>query len=589
MVSAIAVRFRLLRLLGRAGPRPAALLVVLQTVRAVVPVAQALAVGGLVAALFAARTVAEAAVAAGLVAGLFLLDQVVWLLIVPVRTLVVRRIDGDLRARVRAVATAVPGLDVLESVAFQDRVSRAVDTGSGVGRERSAGGAAAGQLELVLRMVSTVAATALVATLSVVLAVGLLALGLVLRAVIRRQWMRLVDMLDADTVSQRYDYYVSSQAVYFAAKDVRLFGLADWFAGRTRAAIARIYAPVWRELLAALRRQWWTAVLALAGATAVLAAPAVAVLRGDLDPALLITYVLAGTAVLAISATAVETFDIEYGRHAVAAADELSTLYGAGSVADVAGPAARPPTVRFENVVFSYPGEATPTLDGLTVTLHPGQTVAMVGANGAGKTTFVKLLAGLYRPDSGRITVDGVEPHLRRPPLTVLFQDFVRYPASLRDNVTAAAPGHPVDDDAVRDHLRRAGAADLPADIDTLLWREGTDGTDLSGGQWQRVGLARVLFAVTAGRRLLVLDEPTASLDVRAEAEFHEQVVAGVRDATTLLISHRMSTVRFADRILLLRDGRVVEDGTHDDLLALGGGYARFFTAQAAAFRGEPA
>jgi ATP-binding cassette subfamily B protein len=311
--------------------------------------------------------------------------------------------------------------------------------------------------------------------------------------------------------------------------------------------------------------------------------PAAAVLAGDLDPALLITYVIAGAAVLAASAMGHEAYDIEYGLRGVAAADELIARYGGQRPPETVGPAARPPAVRFDDVGFSYPGASAPVLDGLTVTLHPGQTVAIVGANGAGKTTLVKLLAGLYRPTSGRITVDGVDPHERRPPIAVLFQDFVRYPASLRDNVTVAAPDREADD-SVREYLSRAGGADLPADLDTLLWREGAGGTDLSGGQWQRVALARALHAVAAGRRLLVLDEPTASLDVRAEAEFHERVVSGVRDATTVLISHRMSTVRFADRILLLRDGRVAEDGTHDELLALGGEYARFFTTQAEAF-----
>ena len=201
------------------------------------------------------------------------------------------------------------------------------------------------------------------------------------------------------------------------------------------------------------------------------------------------------------------------------------------------------------------------------------------------------MLAGLYRPDSGRITVDGADPTTLDPAawrrrLAVLFQDFVRYPASLRDNVTFTAPEH-AGDAAVREALERAGGGSLLAehDLDTLLWREGADGTDLSGGQWQRVALARVLFATAAGPRVLVLDEPTAHLDIRTEAEFHERVVSRVRDTTTVLISHRLSTVRPADRITLLRGGRVAEDGPHDELLALDGDYARFFAVQAEAFR----
>jgi ATP-binding cassette, subfamily B, bacterial len=515
------------------------------------------------------------------VAGLFLADQVAWLLIQPVRNLLVRRVDGDLRGRMRALAAGLPGLDVLESDDFQDRVSRAIDNGMGIARDRSAGNAAAGQLELMVRMLSAGAAAAVVAAYSVPLAAGLLVTALALRAVMRRQWLRIIDKLDADTAGQRYEFYVGSQAVMGAAKDVRLYGLSHWFGNRFRAVATRTYGPVWRELLGVLRGQWWAAVAVLVAAAATMGFPAAAVLGGRLEAGRLITIVLAGLGVLAISAVGMEAFDIEYGLRGVAAADELLAAHGDARRA--APPAADdPPEVTFHDVVFAYPGASRPVLDGLSVTVPAGQIVAIVGENGAGKTTFVKLLAGLYRPTAGRVTVGGAAPHDRRPAVTVLFQDFVRYPASLRDNV---APEGGADDDAIREALRRAGADDLPAGLDTLLWREGDGGTDLSGGQWQRVALARALHAVARGRRLLILDEPTANLDVRAEAEFHERVIAQVRGTTTLLISHRLSTVRAADRILLLHDGRVAEDGTHDELLALDGRYARFFRTQAEAFR----
>jgi ATP-binding cassette subfamily B protein len=573
----IAARIRLLRLLrGRGG----AGLVSLQLARAVLPVLLALSVGDLVNALLKAHTAGQALAGAGLVAGLFLADQLVWLVIAPVRTLVVRRIDGGVRGRVRRRATGLRGLDELESADFQDRAARAVDVGMGMGRERSPGNAAAGQLELLARIAGATAAAVLVATFSVPLAVVLLGGALAMRAMVRRQWMAIVDKLDADTAGQRYEYYVSSTAVMGAAKDVRLFGLSDWFAGRFRAAVMRTYGPVWRSNLSTLRWQWWIAGLSALAGAAVLALPAAAVLRGDLDPGRLITIVLAGFGVLAMTGLGLEAFDIEYGRRGLTAVDELEERYPATTESNV--PASQnPPTVRFEGVSFSYPGAEGSVLDNLSVTLHPGETVAIVGENGAGKTTFVKLLAGLYQPTAGRITIDGVDPRAGRPPIAALFQDFVRYPATLRDNITASAPTGP-DDDAVREARSRADAPDLP--LDTSLWREGGDGTDLSGGQWQRVALARVLYAVRKGRRLLVLDEPTAHLDVRSEAEFHERVVSQVDGATTILISHRLSTVRPADRILLLANGRITEDGTHDELIALGGDYARFFTTQAAAY-----
>jgi ATP-binding cassette subfamily B protein len=573
----VTARMRLLRLLPPGG---GVLLALLQGARAVVPALMALAVGRLVTVLFQDQGVPAAALAAGAVAGLFLVDQVAWLVFQPLRTLVVRRIDGDLRATMRALATGLPRLDILESTDFQDRISRAVDKGMGIAQERSAGNAAVGQLVLVLRMVSAVAAAAVLATFSVPLAVLLLAAALTMRAVVRRQWMRIIDKLDADTAGQRYEYYVSSQATYFAAKDVRLFGLSDWFAGRFRAAAVRTYGPVWREMLGVLARQWPVVAGSLVAGAVVLGVPAWAVLDQRLEPGRLITYVLAGFGVLAISSMGMEAYDIEYGLRGIADADALAGAYGKTPPRPTTRPQPSPPAVTFDNVVFRYPGSARPVLDGLSLTLTPGQVVAVVGENGAGKTTFVKLLAGLYRPDSGTITVDGIAPAEQRPAITALFQDFVKYPASLRENVTG---GLPADDQAVAEALRRAGAQER--DLGTLLWREGADGTDLSGGQWQRVALARALYAADAGRRLLVLDEPTANLDVRAEASFYDQVVAQVHDTTTILISHRLSTVRSADRIIVLHDGRVAEDGDHEALMALGGRYARFFTTQAEAFR----
>jgi ATP-binding cassette, subfamily B, bacterial len=581
---------RLLRLLPRGGAGLATALTLLQLIRAIIPSALALSVGRLIAALFEAQTTRAQIVAAVLVAGVFLVDQIVWLFVVPVRTLVAKRIDGHLRVRVRAIAAGVSGLDVLENEQFQDRAARAVDAGrSGWDRERSAGNASVGQLELALRLVSALIATALLATFSVPIAVGLLVLALTLRALVRRRWMVTIGKLDAETASHRYEYYLSEQAVYGAHQEVRLFGLSHWFAGRSRAAIVRAYSPVWRDMLLTVRQSWLPFGFFLLGYAMVLGFPALATLRGELDAAQLATYLFAGFAVWAMNAMGMEAYDIEYGIGAAAAAEELEVAHGK-AVGPVALPTATSgPTVRFENVVFAYPGSDRPVLDGLDLTIHSGQTVAIVGENGVGKTTLVKLLAGLYRPQSGSISVAGVPPYEQRPAVAVLFQDFVRYPATLRENITWAAPGAATGDEAVRAALRVAGAGSGPqTDLDTLLWREGTSGTDLSGGQWQRVALARVLHAVAAGRRLLVLDEPTASLDVRTEAEFHERVVSQVADATTILISHRMSTVRPADRIVVLRDGRVAEDGTHDELLALGGQYAHFFTAQAAAFAGGP-
>ncbi|HET6315588.1 MAG TPA: ABC transporter ATP-binding protein, partial [Chloroflexota bacterium] len=209
------------------------------------------------------------------------------------------------------------------------------------------------------------------------------------------------------------------------------------------------------------------------------------------------------------------------------------------------------------------------------------------GQNGAGKTTLAKLLCRLYDPQHGAIEVDGVE--LRdldliswRSQLAAVFQDFIRLELPLRDNVApAGAPDH-----VVLEALDAAGARNL-ARLDTVLARGYEGGTDISGGQWQRVALARALSTVKMGARVVLLDEPTAQLDVRGEAEIFERLLTATRHCTTILISHRFSTVRHVDRICVLEHGKVVELGTHDELMALNGRYRTMFDLQAQRFGSE--
>jgi ABC-type multidrug transport system fused ATPase/permease subunit len=243
--------------------------------------------------------------------------------------------------------------------------------------------------------------------------------------------------------------------------------------------------------------------------------------------------------------------------------------------------------IRFHDVTFSYPGGAQPVLAGFDLTIPAGSSLAIVGQNGAGKTTLAKLLCRLYDPEAGAILVDGVD--LReldvdswRSRLAAVFQDFIRFERPLRDNVApGGAPDH-----VVLAALEEAGASGL-ASLATTLARGYEAGTELSGGQWQRVALARALSAVRMGAGLVLLDEPTAQLDVRGEAEIFDRILAATRRVTTVLISHRFSTVRHADRICVLEHGRVVELGTHTELLALRGRYRTMFDLQAQRFTAE--
>lgn len=242
--------------------------------------------------------------------------------------------------------------------------------------------------------------------------------------------------------------------------------------------------------------------------------------------------------------------------------------------------------IRFRDVTFAYPGGA-PVLDGFELTVVAGSSLAIVGQNGAGKTTLAKLLCRLYDPQQGAIEVDGIDVRdldlaSWRSRVAAVFQDFIRLELPLRDNI---APGG-APDDVVVAALEAAGAENL-AGLDTVLARGYEGGIDLSGGQWQRIALARALSAVTMGAGVVLLDEPTAQLDVRGEAEIFERLLAATRHCTTILISHRFSTVRQADRICVLENGKVVELGSHDELMALNGRYRTMFDLQAQRFSSQ--
>ncbi len=259
---------------------------------------------------------------------------------------------------------------------------------------------------------------------------------------------------------------------------------------------------------------------------------------------------------------------------------------------------AKPPAVpeqgiRFEGVRFTYPGTEHPVLDGFDLWLPAGTSLALVGENGAGKSTVVKLLCRFYDPDAGRITVDGVdvrELDLRewRRRMAVVFQDFVHLPLSAAVNVGVGCVDRLDDRDLLALAADEAGATALVESMergwDTVLARE-FDGVDLSGGEWQRIALARALVARQGrGASVLVLDEPTAALDVRLEHDLYQRFAALTAGLTTLLISHRFSTVRMADCVAVLDAGRIVETGTHDQLVGAGGQYAGLYALQASRF-----
>lgn len=252
--------------------------------------------------------------------------------------------------------------------------------------------------------------------------------------------------------------------------------------------------------------------------------------------------------------------------------------------------------IEFRDVVFRYPGNDSPVFDGLNLTIEAGRSLGIVGNNGAGKTTLIKLMSRLYDPDAGAIYADGVDirefdPRQWQRRIAAIFQDFVHYPYSVGDNVGFGSIERTDDHEGKERAVELVGAKqiidELPHGWSTLLSRRFEGGAEISGGQWQRIALARAVFAVEGGAGLLILDEPTANLDARAEVQLFDRFLDVTRGSTAVLISHRFSTVRRADRIVVIERGRVVEQGTHDELLRLDGRYAHSFHLQAGRYQSQ--
>lgn len=431
---------------------------------------------------------------------------------------------------------------------------------------------------------------------AVILAAGYLITGRTMTA-----WLLSIfaDMaLDPPVDRRRAGYLFDLLMKADAAKEIRLFGLPGWMIERYGRLWHQAMADVWRRrnatvgpVLAStgvmalcaiifygvLGREAWTGAIPAATVTALVGASIGLQALGMLgDEQVLFSQAMATTERL-------RTARIEAG---------LPGLHHLPATPAAPAPADQVPAgIRISDLHFGYPSRKEPIFSGLDLTVPAGQSIAIVGVNGAGKSTLIKLLCGLYRPDSGAVLVDGRDPAVdpqARARVAVIFQDFVRYQLSLKENVALGARGAADTDAVVRRALHDAGADDilhrLGGDWDVVLSGEYADGTDLSGGQWQRVALARALAAVAGGSGVLVLDEPTAALDVRAEAQLFDRFLEVTRGVTTVLVSHRLSSVRHADRIVVIDDGRIVEDGSHEELLQSGGRYADMFILQASRF-----
>jgi len=380
-----------------------------------------------------------------------------------------------------------------------------------------------------------------------------------------------------------------------AAPEVRLFGLADHLIGRWHVLALRLAreraALVVRESAATVPARLLPRLLTFGGIALL-----IWLARGGGLATGRAVALIGGVIALesTLSGVAGRAAGLREGFDRLADAARLLAL-PAGPARDGGMPPPRPwrEGIGLEGVTFRYPGAGRPALDGLTLRIRAGEHLALVGPNGAGKSTLVKCLLGLYRPEAGRITVDGIDlraiaPQLWRRAVTPVFQDHLRPEFTVRE---AIAPGCP---DAGPDRLRRAAAAAgaatfieaLPEAYDSPLGRSlHDDGVEPSGGQWQRLALARGLLPEP---ELLILDEPAAAQDPRAEAALYGRLREIAAGRTVLLISHRLGSARLADRIAVIDGGRVVELGSHDALLARGGAYAGMWAAQAAWYGDDP-
>ena len=585
---------------------------VVETAAMVGHVPAALAAGG-------SRSAHELVVTFLAAAGAFTGQQILAQVHLSLAEILARRVDGRIFDRLMAASLAGPGIGVLEDQRLLDllsEASREVEHGY-----QSPGRACGGVVALLARYTQLLGCAVVIAVrYSWLVAFGILAATLLFRHAQRgglRTYSRIFPGL---ALRWRKTVYLRQVALHAAAaKEIRVFGLIDWLKEQQRDSYIEWMMPVW----AARRRVylkpylWYTAV-AFCTVAAAFAALSVSAARHTVDLADLALVAQAMLAAIRLgdfypeadvqtqfgmnAHDAVEAFAHEaesFGRDTgvtSAAEPVIAKSAAAESAAAALRPDNPPPEqaeLRFEGVRFTYPGRRRPVIDGLDLTIQAGRCTAIVGLNGAGKTTLVKLLTRLYEPTAGQIRFGGMPISALpldewRRTVGVVFQDFLRYDDSAARNIGYGAVDHLSDREGIRHAARAAGIGDhldrLPRGLDTPLARHLEGGVELSGGQWQRIAIARALFSVAHGASILVLDEPTAALDIRAESRFYEHVIEVTRGVTTILISHRFATVRQADEIVVLEGGRVRERGSHQDLVRQSGRYAEMFHVQAQRF-----
>jgi ATP-binding cassette subfamily B protein len=516
-------------------------------------------------------------------------------------TVLADRIDHELQRRLMSAVMSPAGIAHLEDPATLDLIT--------VGRDTFRAWLRPGRLAISLSQLVSARVTLVGAALIIVryrwpLALLFLATALWAENEERRASRRAAEHHHGRSpLARRTEYYYELGVTPGAAKEIRVFGLPQFLLDR--------FADTWRLAMSqamgkAGLRPMLSALSLGASTLLIFGWMCLDALHGHLKlaPDMLVYAQALMVALGAVGTTASLRLDSEMALSTLRRYQLGYDSARAGSASQVETGGDRPGLavvatglprreIRFDQVRFSYPGGRDQVLNGLDLVIPAGQSLAIVGANGAGKSTLVKLLCRMYEPQSGRILVDGTELAALdlaswRHQIAAVYQDYVRYEMPARTNIGFGAVAHQDDLAGIAAAAADAGVADVIASLgsgyDTILSAGYEDGGELSGGEWQKVALARALFALRHGARMLILDEPAANLDARAEAELYERFLALTKGVTTIVISHRFSTVRQASLIAVISDGQISELGSHAELMARDTQYAHMFRLQAARF-----
>jgi len=508
------------------------------------------------------------------------------------RNLFVRRVQLEAERRLLAQASKVD-IGHFDNSDWHDRLARAK-------RDVSwrPGDLTWSVLGLSGNIVTIVLMATLLASLHYVLVILALAAAVLSLALERRVTSRLYEFFYKETPEEREREYMSDLlAQPRTTKEIRAYVLADYLLGRHRNLSEDLFKLREQMYQSATRISMLTGLVT--GTTLALAYVFVAVqgVAGTIDPGGVVLVIGAFTSVSGTLGNISSTF-VAVDQHTTFLDDYFSFLAIGPLVTVPAEPRSLPSRldkfttgIEFDNVTFSYPGGTAPAVAGLNLHIRSGELIALVGENGAGKSTLVKLLLRFYDPDQGSVRVGGVDlkdldPEALRSRIGVLFQDYASYELTVRENVVMGRPDGRVDDARVMEALQDARSdwlvKKMPNGLDSKVGRLFEGGHDLSGGEWQRLALARIMYR---DADIWILDEPTSSLDPEAEAGIFAELKENLEGRIGIVISHRFSTVRIADRIAVVADGRVTEVGTHEELMGAEGRYAQLFELQAASYR----